>query len=614
MGTRVSCPDVGARNACRIVRIAAVVLFLCALSAVAAAQPDCPFGPDPFGGCRDRPPDAAPPEGVRVISTPADATVFEGARELGKTPLWLDTRRLSAGTHTLRLEKLGYETEAREVRVVRGRLANLRVTLRAQPLLHVVADARFDGALVSIDGTTVGALPMRPFPVPAGPHEVRVQLENHRPFLRPVTLTAGAPVLELPVELAPEVGTIVVGRHDDDDARGGEAFLLRRAGDPPGTAERTPLGRTPTAPRRIGAGRQTVEVHYDGLPPEVYRVDVPVDGTVEVRTPAPVLVWDESKTWDGDWRIDTGAADRACRRGDAGGCVVAAHAALRSRRGVTVKLTVRRFLGQLWRFRLLTSEDLDDDAQRRRDALLDRARDHYLRGCELGDGFSCAALAYLYWSGTIQRPQRVRVAIHYFARACAAGLEPACWARYLPPSTLPDLTANAGPWAAYATRHHKEKPSVQPLFLVGVGPDPTVPSYLEVGARFTFPLTSWFDLEMVSGLQSRVVFSRRLDTDEVHTAAAGGLGYQLGARLRFTGAVSLHAAARVSLYLPGDDRASAVGALSYRRGSHSFEVGVLLDAVPVRYELVREFGELHRLQNHQWRLVPVLRYAAPLSL
>jgi hypothetical protein len=137
-------------------------------------------------------PIAAAPAGsgtgtVAVTATEEQAVVFVDGNRVGAAPQQVD---LSAGSHTVRVEKEGFNTFEREVHVVPGRTLELEASLRVpRPRLSVSADV--PGAQVFLDREFVGEAPLVIPDVPAGRHRVNVSAKGYDPYREDIEVAPG---------------------------------------------------------------------------------------------------------------------------------------------------------------------------------------------------------------------------------------------------------------------------------------------------------------------------------------------------------------------------------------------------------------------------------------
>ena len=151
-----------------------------ALPASPAAEPP-PAGPLP-----------SPLGTLLVESEPAGALVSVNGEERGETPLRLSD--LPFGSYDVRVERKGYETQARGLTLSAGAAAGeLRFVLVRPAPLQGEADivSTPSGASVSVDGRPVGTTPLTGLKLRAGKRRLEVALDGHETWTDTVNVAAG---------------------------------------------------------------------------------------------------------------------------------------------------------------------------------------------------------------------------------------------------------------------------------------------------------------------------------------------------------------------------------------------------------------------------------------
>ena len=164
---------------------------------------------------RESPRPSAPTSGRLVVrSTPSGANVSINGKWRGRTPLTIADAPF--GEYSLRVVLRGYEVEQEQFRLSAGdasRTFAFRLDRQAPPpparrstpapaekpsartpqayVGSVYVDSRPRGARVLIDGKAVGTTPLSIPEVSIGSHVVRLELADHRPWTRSVSVTAG---------------------------------------------------------------------------------------------------------------------------------------------------------------------------------------------------------------------------------------------------------------------------------------------------------------------------------------------------------------------------------------------------------------------------------------
>jgi len=150
-----------------------------------------PTRPTPRATATATPRPAAPAPastGVVEITAGVDgATVFVDRREVGPAPQQVD---LGAGSHSVRVEKEGFQTFELEVHVVPGRTLEIEARLDVvPPRLSVTADV--PGAQVFLDRKFVGEAPLVIPEVAPGPHRLNVSAEGYEGYAEEIRIGPG---------------------------------------------------------------------------------------------------------------------------------------------------------------------------------------------------------------------------------------------------------------------------------------------------------------------------------------------------------------------------------------------------------------------------------------
>jgi TonB family protein len=168
-----------------------------AASPAEAAAPE-PRAPAPVA------PAAAPAQGtVHVKSDPPGAAVSIDDQARGVTPL--DVTGLGLGAHAVKVELKGYEPRSGSVTLTSQApraeltlpLARLAPTTGMADILSVPS-----GAVVTVDGATVGYTPLMSWKLKLGSHKVEIAKDGHEPWAGTATVTPGKRA-RLDVELKP---------------------------------------------------------------------------------------------------------------------------------------------------------------------------------------------------------------------------------------------------------------------------------------------------------------------------------------------------------------------------------------------------------------------------
>ena len=132
---------------------------------------------------------------LHVETTPAGAAVFIDGTRAGTTPM--DLPDLSLAAHEVRVELEGYApvTESVMLTPESPRTELVKTLTRTVPASGTVEVASTPaGAMVKIDGTSVGLTPLRGHKVTVGSHRIEVIAEGYEPFAERVRVKEGANV------------------------------------------------------------------------------------------------------------------------------------------------------------------------------------------------------------------------------------------------------------------------------------------------------------------------------------------------------------------------------------------------------------------------------------
>jgi hypothetical protein len=159
---------------------------------------------------------------LRIISTPDSVSVTIDDSLAGKTPL--DLPNLSAGSHVLKLSKVGYFLKKATVIVAAGSTKELSFSL-ASPATLIVTSLPA-GAAVLIDARQAGTTPFKDQKLKPANYSLSVQLAGYQTFKQQVTLSDGGRdslhvelVKPAPVAASQPVTAPVVQQKKPEDAR-----------------------------------------------------------------------------------------------------------------------------------------------------------------------------------------------------------------------------------------------------------------------------------------------------------------------------------------------------------------------------------------------------------
>jgi len=169
------------------------------------ARAPAPVAPAPVAPVAPIAP-VAPNSGRLLIrSSPADAEVFVNGMLRGKTPLAL--RELALGSYTIRVARSGYVTEERTLHVTASQpSASTTINLRSASAARGVSvpngvtdattgglnvQSRPAGARVYVNDRLAGSTPISIPSLPAGPADVRIEMDGYRLWATKVHVKPG---------------------------------------------------------------------------------------------------------------------------------------------------------------------------------------------------------------------------------------------------------------------------------------------------------------------------------------------------------------------------------------------------------------------------------------
>ncbi len=128
-------------------------------------------------------------EGLRVETTPPGATVWLNGDEVGTSPVVLNP--LPDGHLQLRVAKKGFLPVEKSFDVQAGMLPSYTFFEMLPARTSLFLSAEPEGALVRIDGESVGNSPIEDFPIHPGTHEIVVEREGFRRWSFDIDAEAG---------------------------------------------------------------------------------------------------------------------------------------------------------------------------------------------------------------------------------------------------------------------------------------------------------------------------------------------------------------------------------------------------------------------------------------
>jgi len=122
---------------------------------------------------------------LRVESNPSEAEIYVDGEFQGRTPQDL---RLSDGSHTLVLRRVGSRDYTQQVLVEAGKPADLVAEL-VQDQGELTVLGLPDGAAVTLDGNPLGTAPITRVTAPAGPHWLHYSADGLEPLRKPIWIS-----------------------------------------------------------------------------------------------------------------------------------------------------------------------------------------------------------------------------------------------------------------------------------------------------------------------------------------------------------------------------------------------------------------------------------------
>jgi serine/threonine-protein kinase len=131
-------------------------------------------------------------QGYKIETQPPGASVWLDGVAVGRSPILV--AEIAPGPHKVRLQQAGYAPTDVGFEVAPGGKSATYVFGMA-PLsarLRVTSDP--EAALISIDGTRLGATPLDAIPLSPGRHEIRIEQQGFKPYVESVEARPGEPV------------------------------------------------------------------------------------------------------------------------------------------------------------------------------------------------------------------------------------------------------------------------------------------------------------------------------------------------------------------------------------------------------------------------------------
>ena len=124
---------------------------------------------------------------ISVTSSPSGASVYLDGSLKGKTPKTITG--VSAGSHTIKLSKSGYNDYTRTTSVIAGETKRINLSLQATGSIYVTSSP--SGASVYLDGSYKGTTPKTITGVSAGSHTIKLSKSGYKDYTRTTSVIAG---------------------------------------------------------------------------------------------------------------------------------------------------------------------------------------------------------------------------------------------------------------------------------------------------------------------------------------------------------------------------------------------------------------------------------------
>jgi PKD repeat protein len=231
---------------------------------------------------------------INVQSTPAAANVFLDSTLVGLTPVTVTG--VAPGSHTVRIEKTGYEPYQMTASVSAG--ATTLVSAALTPILapttgSVNIQSTPAGANAFLDGTLVGLTPVLVSGITPGSHQVAIEMTGYNSYQETVTVSAGATTLVSAVLTPGPTATTTMPTPSPTQTSAGAGTLYIRS-SPFGArvlVDDVYRGLTPLLLPNVPAGTRQVTLEKDGYKTKTLTVAVTTGGLA-----APPMVYLERDT------------------------------------------------------------------------------------------------------------------------------------------------------------------------------------------------------------------------------------------------------------------------------------------------------------------------------
>ncbi len=131
-----------------------------------------------------------PPAFLQVVTDPPGARVYLDDPEVGSVGSTPFGDVVRTGTHTLWIERPGYQPIEREIEIGLGQEEQIEIPLERLPFGEANILTNVEGSMVEIDGEEIGTAPIR-HQLPEGDHVLRVRSDGMKDFETPFTVSLG---------------------------------------------------------------------------------------------------------------------------------------------------------------------------------------------------------------------------------------------------------------------------------------------------------------------------------------------------------------------------------------------------------------------------------------
>jgi hypothetical protein len=193
---------------------------------------------------------------ISVTSTPSGASVYLDGSPKGKTPKTITG--VSAGAHTIKLSKSGYNDDTRKISVKTGKTFSINANLR-QATGSISVYSTPSGASVYLDGSYKGTTPKTITGVSAGAHTIKLVKSGYNDEVRNLLSVKAGKTFSIYVDLLQASGSIFVY----STPSGASVYL-----------DGSPKGMTPKTLRGVPAGSHTIKLSKSGYRDDTRKISV----------------------------------------------------------------------------------------------------------------------------------------------------------------------------------------------------------------------------------------------------------------------------------------------------------------------------------------------------